>query len=258
MRRRGYTPAAIRNFAEIIGVAKRENIIDISLLEHCVREDLNKISQRIMAVFDPIKLVIDNYPEDKVEELEAVNNPEDQAMGKRKVTFSKYLYVEKNDFMKEPSKDFYRLYVGNMVRLKYAYVVICESFVEDEQGNIKEIHCKYLPETLGGKNPEGKKIKASIHWLSVNDVAKVKVNLYDRLFNVEDPDKYPEGEDFTYNINKNSLIETDCFIERFPFFESNIIHYQFERIGYFCIDKYSNKNNIIFNRTVNLKDTWKK
>lgn len=259
-RRRGYTPESIRLFAEKIGVAKRDNVIDVSLLEFCIREDLNKRSQRVMAVLDPIKLVITNYPEDKTEQLEAVNNPEDPGMGSRKVDFCRELYIERDDFMETPSKKFYRLSPGSEVRLRYAYYVTCTDFVKDAQGNITEIHCTYDPQTKGGGSPDGRKVKSTIHWVSAQHALDAEVRLFDRLFKVETPDEVEEGGTFLDNINPDSMkILQGCKVEAFLQNTNVLDHFQFERLGYFTTDKESDtQNRLIFNRTVGLKDTYTK
>lgn len=253
LRRRGYTPRAIRNFAETIGVAKRENIIDVSLLEFCVREDLNKTATRTMAVLDPVKLIIDNYPENQMEELDAVNNPENPEAGTRKVAFSKELWIERADFMEDPPKKFFRLTIGGEVRLKYAYIIKCDYIVKDADGVIQEIHCQYLPETKSGMADSNRKVKATIHWLSAQHVQKAEVRLFDRLFAVPDPENQEEGKTFLDYLVPNSLEITTAFIEANFGKNSSEKHYQFERIGYFCIDKESTAEKFIFNKTVSLK-----
>ena len=234
-RRRGYTPASIRNFAETIGVAKRENVIDISLLEFCVREDLNKHALRTMAVLNPVKLVIDNYPEGQVEMMDAVNNPEDASAGTRKVPFSKYLWIERDDFMENPPKKFFRLAIGQEVRLKYAYIIRCDSIEKDEQGEVKLIHCTYFPETRSGSAESNRKVKGTIHWLSVDHCQTAEVRLFDRLFSVPEPDNVEEGHTFLENLNPDSLKVVSAYVEP-AFIDTNYLaKYQFERIGYFCI-----------------------
>ncbi len=258
IRRRGYTPEAIRNFAETIGIAKRNNVIDLSLMEFCVREDLNKIANRTMAVLNPIKLIIDNYPENTQEELEAVNNPENELAGKRKIMFSKELWIERDDFMEIPSKNYFRLYPGGEVRLKYAYFVKCESIIKDNEGNIIEIHCTYDPETKSGSGVIQRKVKGTIHWISANHCRKAEIRLFDRLFNVTEPDEAEEGKTFLDNINKESLSVINGYIEPTLLDDSVLTKYQFERLGYFCIDKDSTAEKLVFNRTVTLKDSWNK
>ena len=257
-RRRGYTPASIRNFAETIGVAKRENVIDISLLEFCAREDLNKHALRTMAVLNPVKLVIDNYPDGQVEMMDAVNNPEDASAGTRKVPFSKYLWIERDDFMENPPKKFFRLAIGQEVRLKYAYIIRCDSIEKDEQGEVKLIHCTYFPETRSGSAESNRKVKGTIHWLSVDHCQTAEVRLFDRLFSVPEPDNVEEGHTFLENLNPDSLKVVSAYVEP-AFIDTNYLaKYQFERIGYFCIDKDSTPEKLVFNRTVTLKDSWAK
>ena len=259
MRRRGCSPASIRNFCKTIGVNKYNSTIDIALLEHCVRENLNKTSPRVMAVLNPIKVILDNHPDDKTEYLEAVNNPEDSSAGTRKVPFSKVLYIEREDFMENPPRKFYRLAPGREVRLRYAYFVKCTDVIKDENGNVTELHCTYDPATRGGDAPDGRKPKATLHWVSAKDALKVEVRLYGHLFTKENPDDTEEGQDFTANINPESLkVLKNCFVE--PSLENArpLDRFQFERLGYFCVDPDSTKNNLIFNRTASLKDTWAK
>jgi glutaminyl-tRNA synthetase len=259
LRRRGFTPESIRNFAETIGVAKRNNVIDVALLEHSLKNDLNKKAQRIMAVINPVKLIIDNYPEDKVEELDAVNNPEDETMGKRKVPFSKILYIDKNDFMEEPPRKFFRLSPDKEVRLRYAYIIKCTNVVKDEKtGKITEIHCTYDPDTKSGLGNAQRKVKGTIHWVSAEHALDAEVRLYDRLFVNENPDIAEEGKDFKSNINPDSLTVVACKVE--PFVKDAKIEdkFQFERQGYFCIDKDTTKDKLVFNRTVPLRDSWAK
>jgi len=260
IRRRGYTPESIRNFAEKIGVAKRDNVIDIALLEHSVREDLNKRAMRVMAVLKPLKLVIDNYPDNVIEELDAINNPEDESMGTRKVPFSKVLYIERDDFMEIPPKKYFRLSPGAEVRLRYAYYVKCTDVVKDENGEITEIHCTYDPLTKGGGSPDGRKVKGTIHWVAASTSKVAEVRLYDRLFATENPDNTEEGKTFKDYLNPNSLeILKGCFVEPYLVNAKPGDHFQFERIGYFCADnKDFSKDNLVFNRTVTLKDTWAK
>lgn len=262
LRRRGYTPESIRLFAEKIGVAKRDNVIDVSLLEWCVREDLNKKAQRVMVVMNPVKLIIDNYPEGQVEELEAVNNPEDESMGTRKVKFSRELYIEREDFMENPPKKFFRLSPGTEVRLRYAYFVTCTHVVKDADGNITEIHCTYDPASRGGNSPDGRKVKSTIHWVSAQHAQDVEVRVFDRLFAVPSPDDVEEGKTFLDNLNPESLqVLPHCKAEEFlcGFEKKPLSHFQFERMGYFSVDPDSLKENrLIFNKTVGLKDTWAK
>lgn len=258
-RRRGYTPQAIRSFCERIGVAKRDSVVDFALLEHCLREDLNKRALRAMAVLNPLKVVIDNYPSDKVEDLEAVNNPEDESAGKRTVPFSKIIYIEQADFMEEPPKKFFRLAPGREVRLRYAYFITCKDIVKDPKtGNITELHCIYDPQTKGGWAPDGRSPKATIHWVSAQHAIDAEVRLYEQLFIKEDPDDTPDGN-FLTNLNKDSLkILSDCKIE--PGLKNAVAgnRYQFERLGYFCVDNESSPQKLIFNRTSTLRDEWAK
>ena len=259
LRRRGYTPEAIKKFIEKVGYAKRENIIDISLLEWAAREDLNKRAQRVMGVIDPLKVVITNYPDGMVEYMDAVNNPEDPEAGTRKVPFSKEIYIERSDFMEDPPKKFYRLAPGREVRLRYAYWIKCTEVIKDEEGNIKEIHATYDPQTRGGNNPpDGRKVKATLHWVSAQHAIPVEVRLYDRLFIKPDPDDVEEGEDFIANLNPNSLIVKKAYAEPFIKDAKPGDKFQFERIGYFCVDPDSTDDKLIFNRTVTLKDEWAK
>lgn len=258
LRRRGYTPESIRNFAEIIGVAKKESTVDIALLEHCIREHLNKIAQRAMVVLNPVKLIIDNYPEDLTEELDAINNPEDQTMGIRKVPFAKELFIEREDFMENPPKNYYRLSPGKEVRLRYAYYVTCTDFKKDAEGNITEIHCTYDPLTRGGSSPDKRKVQGTIHWVSARHKKDIQVMLYDNLFTVENPNDVPEGKTYKDFINPNSLKKVIAYAEPMLINAKPEEKFQFERIGYFCVDRYSKEGQPIFNRTVTLKDTWAK
>ena len=260
-RRRGYTPEAIRTFCERIGVAKRNSTVDIAMLEHCLREDLNKRAPRVMAVLRPLKVVIDNYPEGQVEELDAVNNPEDPSMGTRKVSFSREIYIEQDDFREEPPKGFFRLSPGREVRLRYAYIVRCTGVITDSQtGQIKEIHCTYDPETKSGLSQSSRKVKATIHWVSAAHAVGAEVRLYDQLFTKEDPDEAPQGLDWTVNLNSHSLERlTDCRVEPFLTNAKAGERYQFERLGYFCVDSVdSSPGHLVFNRAVTLRDTWAK
>lgn len=257
MRRRGYTAAAIRNFCDTIGIAKRENVVDLSLLEFCVREDLNKIATRTMAVLDPLKLIITNYPEGHTEELEIDNNPEDENAGKRLVPFSREIWIEREDFMEDPPKKFFRLGVGLMVRLKGAYIVRCEDFKKDKQGNIVEIYCTYIPESRSGSDTSGTHVKGTIHWVSVAHAKTAEVRLYDRLFKVEDPGS--EEGDFKDYINPASLeVLPSVYIEPALANAKPGEHFQFLRKGYFCVDTDSAADKLVFNRTVTLKDAWAK
>ncbi len=261
LRRRGYTPESIRDFCERIGVAKKESMVDVALLEHCLREDLNRRAPRVMGVLRPLRVIIDNYPEDQVEELEAINNPEDASMGTRKVPFSRELYIEQDDFMEDPPKKFYRLAPGREVRLRYAYFIKCVDVVKDEKtGEVVELHCTYDPKTRGGDSPDGRKVKATLHWVSAPRALEAEVRLYDRLFDKPDPEDDKDTPDFTARLNPNSLETlTSCRLE--PSLAGSVpeSRYQFERLGYFCVDrKDSSANRLVFNRTVPLRDTWAK
>lgn len=260
LRRRGYTPASIRNFCETIGVTKHDSIIDVALLEHSLRDDLNKNALRVMGVLNPLKIVITNYPEDQSEELDAVNNPEDESAGKRKVPFSRELFIEKDDFMEDPPKKFYRLAPGREVRFRYAYFITCTDVIKDENGEIVELHCTYDKETKGGNAPDGRKVKATIHWVSAKHAIKREVRLYDRLFTVPDPEHNKEAKDFIELLNPDSRkVLKDCYLEPSLSDAQPGINYQFERIGYFIADsKLSDKGERVFNRTVTLRDTWAK
>ncbi len=257
LRRRGYTAVAIRNFAEIVGVAKRDNVIDVALLEHCVREDLNKKAIRIMGVMNPVKVVIDNYPDGQEEYLDAVNNPEDESAGKRQIPFSKEIYIEKDDFMENPPKKYFRLSPGNEVRLRYAYFIRCTHIIKNSSGEITEIHCTYDPASKGGNSPDGRKVQSTIHWVSVKHAKTVEVRLYDRLFSKENPDENEEGKDYKDYLNPHSLEVIQAYAEPFVEVADKSLKYQFERIGYFCFDKDSIANHLVFNRTVTLRDSYK-
>ncbi len=261
LRRRGYTPESIQDFCERIGVAKRDSLVDIALLEHSVREDLNKGVPRVMAVLRPLRVVIDNYPEDRVEELDALNNPEDQSMGTRKVPFSRVLYIEQEDFLEDPPRKFFRLAPGREVRLRYAYFIKCVGVVKDEQtGEVLELHCTYDPETRGGWAPDGRRVKSTLHWVSAAHSIEAEVRLYDHLFLKANPSDEKEGGDFKRYLNPNSLETlTSCRVE--PSLKGAIpgSRYQFERLGYFCVDSVDSSNEVLmFNRTVTLRDTWAK
>ncbi|MGQ9570006.1 MAG: glutamine--tRNA ligase/YqeY domain fusion protein [Thermodesulfovibrionales bacterium] len=255
LRRRGYTPESIRNFSERIGIAKRESIVDVALLEHCLREDLNKRAPRVMAVLRPLRVVLENYPEDMVEEIEAINNPEDPSMGTRKVPFSRNLYIEHEDFLEHPPEKFFRLAPGREVRLRYAYFIKCVGVVKDkETGEIVELRCTYDPSTKGGDAPDGRKVKATLHWVSASHSIEAEVRLYENLFTVSNPSEY---EDFKAFINPNSLVVLkSCRVE--PSLANAIVgdRFQFERLGYFCVDPDSQNGKLVFNRTVSLKDEW--
>jgi len=256
LRRRGYTPESLRTFVERAGVAKVASIVDIQLLEHCLREELNKRAPRVMAVLRPLRVVIDNYPEGQVEEMEAVNNPEDASAGTRKVPFSKVLYIEQEDFREDPPKQFYRLAPGREVRLRYGYFVKCVDVVKNAQGNVVELHCTYDPATRGGDAPDGRKVKSTIHWVSAAHALEAEARLYDYLFTRPDPD---EAEDFTSTVNLNSLeVLTGCKLEPSLASAKPGDKFQFERQGYFCVDLDSKEGKLVFNRSVGLKDTWAK
>lgn len=259
LRRRGYTPESIRHFCDSIGVAKRDNFIDLGRLEFSLREDLNKKANRVMAVLDPIKLIIDNYPEDKKEELLAINNPEDESAGIRMLPFSKTLYIERNDFMENPPKKYFRLAISNEVRLRYAYFVTCTSVEKDLEGNITAVHCNYDPLSKGGNSPDGRKVKGTIHWVDAEDCLDAEVRLFDRLFISETPEKTEPGKSFVDNLNPDSLkIITNAKIERSLADVNHLDRFQFERLGYFSVDYDSKKGNLVFNRTCTLKDSWTK
>jgi len=259
LRRRGLSPRSIRNFCKRIGVNKFNSTVDIRLFEHCVREDLNKYSPRVMAVLRPLKVIIDNYPEGKVEYLEAINNPEDPAAGKREVPFSGELYIEKEDFMESPPKKFYRLAPGREVRLRYAYFVTCVDVVKDAGGEIVELHCTYDPATRGGDAPDGRKVKSTLHWVSAPHSLEAEVRLYDHLFTKEFPEDVGEEQDFTDSLNPKSLqVLKSCRVEPSLARTEPLARYQFERQGYFCTDPDSTKEKPVFNRTATLKDPWAK
>ena len=259
MRRRGYTPASIRNFAKTIGIAKRDNLIDVSLLEFCVREDLNKVAPRVMAVLDPVKLVITNYPDGQEEWLEAENNPEEEVMTYRKVPFSKELYIEREDFQEEAHKKFFRLTLGTEVRLKNAYIIKGESVVKDENGNITEIHATYDVDSKSGSGTEAsqRKVKGTIHWVSIPHAKEAEVRVYDRLFTNESPDKDKEVN-FKEFINPNTLKVITGYVEPSLVTSKELDHFQFQRLSYFCVDRDSTAEKLVFNKTVGLRDTWAK
>jgi len=260
LRRRGYTPEAIREFCRRIGVNKFDSVVDIALLEHCLRQDLNRTARRVMAVLRPLKVVITNYPEGRTEQMDAVNNPEDPAAGTRKVPFSRELYIERDDFMENPPKKFFRLAPGREVRLRYAYFITCAEVVKDPAtGQVTELRCTYDPATRGGDAPDGRKVKATIHWVSAPHAVDAEVRLYDHLFTKEDPDDVPEGQDFRANLNPHSLeVLTGCKVEPCLADAPAGSRYQFERLGYFCVDPDSTAGRPVFNRTVTLRDTWAK
>jgi len=260
LRRRGYTPESIRNFSRRIGVAKTGSTIGIALLEHILREDLNKQAQRVMGVLRPLRVVIDNYPEDQVEELDAVNNPEYPGAGTRKVPFSRVLYIERDDFREDPPKKFFRLAPGREVRLRYAYFITCVDVLKDEQsGDVVELHCTYDPATRGGNSPDGRKVKSTLHWVSAEHALEAEVRLYDHLFIKEDPTDAEDRADFKAYLNPNSLeILSSCRVEPSLAGATTGSRYQFERQGYFCVDPDSSAGKIVFNQTVPLRDTWSK
>jgi len=259
LRRRGYTPACIRNFCDRIGVSKRESIVAVADLEFTIREDLNKHSPRVMGVLNPLRVVIDNYPDDTVEEMDAINNPEDESAGTRKVPLSKELYIEKEDFREDPPKKYFRLAPGKEVRLRYGYFITCTDFEKDDNGEVIEVHCTYDPASRGGNSPDGRKVKGTIHWVSAMHAIEAEVRLYDRLFMVEDPLDVKEGEDFKDHVNPDSLEVITALVE--PSLKESKAgdRYQFERRGYFCVDTNdSTVEKLVFNRTVTLRDTWAK
>jgi glutaminyl-tRNA synthetase len=259
LRRRGYTPESLRNFAEMIGVAKRDQLIDVSQLEYCLREDLNKKANRVMAVLNPLKVVITNFPEGLVEELEAVNNPEDPSAGSRKIYFTKELYIERDDFMEEPPKKFFRLAPGTEVRMRYGFFIRCTDVIKDAEGNILELHCTYDPATRGGNSPDGRKVKGTIHWASVSHSIEAEVRLFDRLFLNENPDDVEEGESFINNLNPQSLtVLPKAYVEPGLATSKPLDSFQFERLGYFCTDYDSKPGKLVFNRISTLKDSWAK
>ncbi len=259
LRRRGYSPTAIRNFCTTIGVNKFNSTVDFALLEHCLRQDLNKTSPRVMAVLDPLKVVITNYPEGQVDDLDAINNPEDAEAGTRKAPFSRELYIERADFMEDPPKKFFRLGPGREVRLRYAYFITCTDVIKDDQGQILELHCTYDPATRGGDAPDGRRVKGTLHWVSAQHALDAEVRLYEHLFTQENPEKTEEGQDFTASLNADSLkIVEPCKVEPYLADTRPLDRYQFERIGYFCTDKDTSDSKLVFNRTVGLRDTWAK
>jgi glutaminyl-tRNA synthetase len=259
LRRRGYTPEAIRNFVAAVGVSRTNGIVDLAMLEHFVREDLNRRAPRVMAVLRPLRVVIDNYPDGQVEEMEAVNNPEDSNAGTRKVPFSRVLYIEQDDFREDPPRQYHRLSPGREVRLRYGYFITAKSVVKNERGEVVEVHCTYDPATRGGNAPDGRKVKSTIHWVSAAHALDAEVRLYEKLFTREDPNQVEEGEEFTASLNPQSLEVVSC-----AKFEPSLANapagsrYQFERVGYFCVDPDSKPGRPVFNRTVALKDTWAK
>lgn len=258
LRRRGYTPVSIRNFADRIGVTKVDGMVDVSLLEYSVREHLNRTAQRVMGVLNPLKVVITNYPEGAEEELEAINNPEDESMGTRKVPFARELYIEQDDFMEEPSRKFFRLAPGREVRLRYAYFITCNEVIKNEKGEITALHCTYDPQSRGGNSPDGRKVKATLHWVSAKHAVKSEVRMYDRLFSVEDP-LGQKDVDYKEFLNTDSLkVLPECFLEPFVKNAKPLDHFQFERLGYFNVDYDSTPEKPVFNRTVPLRDSYSK
>ena len=258
LRRKGYTPASVRNFAEMVGVAKRDNVIDLGKLEYCVREDLNKVAERRMAVLNPLKVVITNYPEEKTEYFTAINNPEDEAAGTRQVPFSRELYIERDDFMENPPKKFFRLQPGGEVRLRYAYLIKCEEIVKDAEGNITELRCTYDPMSGNGSSSDGRRVKGVIHWVSARDAVEAEVRLFNPLFTKENPDDVEEGQTWEDNLNPESMVKITGYLE--PSLRETPVGQavQFERVGYFCPDMDSTPEHLVFNRTVTLKDSWAK
>ncbi|MCG8608629.1 glutamine--tRNA ligase, partial [bacterium] len=258
LRRRGYTPEAIRNFCELIGVAKNDSIVDMAMLEFCIREDLNKRAPRVMGVLRPLRVVIEDYPEELVEEMEAVNNPEDESMGKRQVPFSRVLYIERDDFREDPPKKWFRLALGREVRLRYAYYVTCQEVIKDETGEVVELRCSYDPTTKGGWSPDGRKVKGTLHWVSAAHAIDAEVRLYDRLFAKANPSENKDV-DFKTFLNPDSLsVLNGCKLEQSLAGAKAGSFYQFERQGYFCVDQDSADGNLVFNRTVPLRDSWAK
>jgi glutaminyl-tRNA synthetase len=261
LRRRGYSPQAIRDFCAHIGVSKTNSVIDIALLEHFIRKDLNQRSQRVFGILNPLRVVITNYPKDQVEELEAINNPEDETMGTRKVPFSRVIYIEQDDFREVPPPKYRRLIPGREVRLRYGYFITCTEVIKDpESSEVVEIHCTYDPETRGGNAPDGRKVKATIHWISAAHATPIEIRLYDRLFNKSNPDDVESGSDFKSNINPDSLeILTGSYVENSLANATPGVTYQFERQGYFCVDPTpAEDGKLVFNRTIALRDSWAK
>ena len=258
LRRRGYTPESIRNFAERVGVAKRDNVIELSLLEFCIREDLNKRAARVMGVLNPLKVVVANFPEDTTDMLEAINNPEDETMGVRQLPFTRELFIERDDFMENPPKKYFRLSPGAEVRLRYAYLITCNEVIKDVNGEIIELRCTCDLDSRGGQSPDGRKVKGTIHWVSAGNAIPAEVRLYDRLFSVSNPDDVPEGVDYKDNLNPDSLKTITALVEPCLKNANAGTNYQFERLGYFCVDQDTTDDKLVFNRTVTLKDSWAK
>jgi glutaminyl-tRNA synthetase len=260
LRRRGFSPESIRAFCTTIGVNKFNSTVDYALLEHCLRKDLNATSPRVMAVLNPLKVVITNYPENQTDDLDAINNPEDESAGIRKVPFGKVLYIERDDFMEDPPRKFFRLAPGREVRLRYAFFITCNEVIKDDDGNVVELHCTYDPATRGGDAPDGRRVKATLHWVSAAHALDAEVRLYDHLFTKENPeDVENEGQDFTSNLNPDSLkVLKNCKIEPSVKDTKPLDRFQFERLGYFCTDANSTPGTLVFNKTVGLRDTWAK
>ena len=258
LRRKGYTPASVRNFAEMVGVAKRDNVIDLGKLEYCVREDLNRVAERRMAVLNPLKVVVTNYPEGKTERFTAINNPEDESVGTRQVPFSRVIYIERDDFMENPPKKYYRLSPGAEVRLRYAYLLRCEEVVKDSEGNVTELRCIYDPLSGGGSSSDGRRVKGVIHWVSAADAVEAEVRLFNPLFTKENPDEVDEGKTWEDNLNPDSMIRITGYLEPALRGAEPGRPFQFERVGYFCADTDSTPDRPVFNRTVTLKDSWAK
>ena len=258
LRRRGYPPEAIRTFIDQVGIAKANSIVDIEMLEHFCRQNLNKTASRVMAVLDPIKVVIVNYPEGQVDALEAINNPEDEGAGTRTVPFSRELYIERDDFREDPPRKFWRLAPGREVRLRYAYFITCVDVIKDENGEVVELHCTYDPATRGGDAPDGRKVKATLHWVSAQHALDAEVRLYERLFDAEDPLDVPEGTDFADNVNADSMQRVTAKVEPTVAGAAAGTRYQFERKGYFCVDPDTTPDIPVFNRTLSLRDSWAK
>jgi len=244
LRRRGYTPESIRNFADLVGITKVDGVTDVALLEFCIREDLNKRAQRVMCVTDPLKIVLTNYPEDAVEEVDAINNPEDENMGKRKVPFSRELYIEREDFMENPSGKFYRLSPGREVRLRYSYFIKCQEVIKNAEDEVIELHCTYDPETKGGNSTDGRKVKATLHWVAAKQAVKAEVRLYDRLFTDPDPAGHKD-KDLLEFLNKDSLkVLSECYVEPFVKNAKPLVNFQFERLGYFNVDRILHQKSL--------------
>jgi glutaminyl-tRNA synthetase len=257
LRRRGCTPESLRDFCGRIGVAKKENVIDVAQLEYSIREDLNRRAPRVMTVLRPLKVVLTNFPAGHVEYVDVINNPEDPAAGTRRVPFTRELYIERDDFMEHPPKKFFRLSPGREVRLRCAYFITCQEAVKDSRGEVVELHCTYDPATRGGDSPDGRRVKSTLHWVPAAHAIEVEVRLYDRLFSVEDPERAPEGRTFLDNLNPHSLeVLRDCRAEPGLAGASAAERFQFERLGYFCVDPDSRPGALVFNRTVSLRDTW--